>query len=273
MIGFHDNRWNKNDLCLLGSSNGGIQSTDFEVLDTLKSPVSFRGPAIGKVGAPQPFTMQYLNPVDTNFNSSVYLYWSTNGLWDTNSKSFGHMLLSDTNRGPIASTFTPTSARQYTLMPRGGIAWLPAPDLTFTAVTPAYAALFPAALFTNIAISGYQSNPSGDGIPNLVKYAFGLDPMKSVSTTSLPIVAGTVTHSPGNLYFTLTYSQALVATDVVCTVEVSGDLQTWNSGPAYTALVNATNNPGGLTQSVTTRDLTPMSSASQRFMRLVLSHP
>ena len=55
------------------------------------------------------------------------------------------------------------------------------------------------------AVSGDGANPSGDGIPNILKYAFGLNPL-AVSTNGLPFES-TVTNL-GTNYLALTFPRA-----------------------------------------------------------------
>lgn len=122
----------------------------------------------------------------------------------------------------------------------------------------------------NAGIAANTAIPSNDGIPNLLKYALGLDPMTS-GTSGLPM-PGIIAVGSDN-YLILTYSQVIAATDIAYVVEVSGDLQTWSSGSTSTALVSATNNADGVTQRVVIRDLAPMSSAAKRFIRLKVVAP
>ena len=77
----------------------------------------------------------------------------------------------------------------------------------------------------------------------------------------------------GATFLTLTYKKSLAASDVTCTVEVSGDLQTWSSGASATATVSASNNAAGTMQTIVQRDLTPTTSAGRRFIRLRITQP
>jgi hypothetical protein len=68
------------------------------------------------------------------------------------------------------------------------------------------------------------------------------------------------------LYLTLTYTHDKLAGDVDCVAEVSPDLASWFSGPAYSrqdAVVDL-----GALERITVRDLTPVSATSHHFMRL-----
>ena len=123
---------------------------------------------------------------------------------------------------------------------------------------------FTAAQLANPAVSGDLADPDGDGIVNLLEYALNLDPL-SASRTGLPGAATTTQNGATNL--TLTYTKVKAATDLTYTVEVSGDLMTWNSGSAYTADVGVLDQ--GTTEQVTTRDLTAISATMPRwFIRL-----
>jgi hypothetical protein len=82
----------------------------------------------------------------------------------------------------------------------------------------------------NPAIAGPMANPAGDGIVNLLKYAFNADPLVP-STAALPIV----TVSGGNLV--LTYLKNDAATDLTFTLRQSTDLLTWTAAnPTLTTL-------------------------------------
>ena len=114
-------------------------------------------------------------------------------------------------------------------------------------------------------VSGDTAAPAGDGIPNLMKCALNLNP-KADGTAGLP-VPGTIA-AGGSNYLTLSYTHVIPATDIIYTVQVSGDLQSWNSGAGYPSVVSKTPNPGGLTQTIVVQDLIPVSGTNRRFMRL-----
>ncbi len=76
------------------------------------------------------------------------------------------------------------------------------------------------------ALAGDPANPSGDGIPNLLKYAFSLDP-RVPSTTGLPRLTAATS------YLTLQFNRAVSAADISCKVQVSEDLVQWRDGSSY----------------------------------------
>ena len=122
----------------------------------------------------------------------------------------------------------------------------------------------------NLAISGDLFDPAGDGISNLMKYALHLNPFVN-GVSGLPVKS--IVNVSGSNYPALIYTQVISATDLTYTVEISTDLQTWNSGPSYTTTTNVTANPDGVTQSVTVRSLVPLSvTAPKQFIRLRVSH-
>jgi len=144
----------------------------------------------------------------------------------------------------------------------------------FGSVPPSYAAwqnqCFTPSELTDPAISRDTAAPAGDGIPNLLKYALNLNPMTN-SVGKLPVTS--VASTANGSYLTLAYTQVILATNIIYTVEVSDDLQTWHSGPGYTGLVGVTNNPDGVTQTVVVQDITPMNGTKSHFIRLNVTKP
>ena len=113
--------------------------------------------------------------------------------------------------------------------------------------------------------SGDAGQPAKDGISNLMKYALGLEP-KTPSVSGLPDI-GEMTVG-GKTYLTLTFTKLRDLTDIAYTVQVSGNLQSWQSGPGHTVRVdNAT------TDTAIYRDLTAIEDAPRRFIRLNVTRP
>jgi hypothetical protein len=115
---------------------------------------------------------------------------------------------------------------------------------------------------SNIGAGADNTDVIGDGLPNLIKYALGLNPFASASQSQTP--AGSVLEDSGQNYLMLTVNRGARLTDVAYTVEVSGDRQTWSSGTPNTVTITDT-----ATQLVV-RDNTPVGPAP-RFIRLAVS--
>jgi hypothetical protein len=118
---------------------------------------------------------------------------------------------------------------------------------------------------SNVGAGANGASPAGDGIPNLIKYALGLNPLAVAAAGQLPLAS--LRESDGNVYLTLTANRAAIAPDVTYLAQVSGDLINWVSGGTNT--VTLTNVP---TQLVV-RDNVPASAAGQRYIRLSVSSP
>jgi hypothetical protein len=117
---------------------------------------------------------------------------------------------------------------------------------------------------TNSGDGADWGDPDGDGIPNFVEYALGLDPNVQQTAPVVVVVAA------GRL--TLSYRRPHPApTDVTYIAEVSPTLSTvdWKSGPSYTAETVAENGDG--TETVTVTDLAPLSSAPAHYVRVRFS--
>ena len=118
---------------------------------------------------------------------------------------------------------------------------------------------------SNVGAGADTASPAGDGVPNLIKYALGLDPHAPVSGGQLPTAS--IQPDGGQSYLTLTANYAAQASDVTYAVEVSGDLRTWTSGPPFTVTLTNT-----ATQ-LSVRDNIPFGSALTRFIHLRISDP
>ncbi len=128
---------------------------------------------------------------------------------------------------------------------------------------------FTSAQLGDSAISSDTATPAGDGIPNLLKYAFNLNPLANC-VNAMPVES--VMTAGGTNYLTLTYTQDIFASDVTYMPEVSVDMQNWSSGALYFSPVSVTPNADGVTETVIVQDLAPM-GASPQFLRLMVTGP
>jgi hypothetical protein len=127
------------------------------------------------------------------------------------------------------------------------------------------AANFSALQLADAGQSGETASPAGDGIPNLVKYALHLKPGANGSS-GMPVPS--VVTLDGTRYLALTYTGLRAATDVAYIPEISSDMRSWHSGPAYLAVVRISTDPGGITEQITVRDAKPIGASAQQYIRL-----
>jgi len=107
----------------------------------------------------------------------------------------------------------------------------------------------------DVTISGPNAIYGQDGLPNLLKYALGLEP-KVNATNGLPMVTATATD------WVYTYTKPASVTDVTYAVEVSTNLTTWTASGVTLTLVSTVSG-------VETWQATyPLSSAANAFFRL-----
>jgi hypothetical protein len=115
------------------------------------------------------------------------------------------------------------------------------------------------------AISSNEADPDGDGIPNILEYAFGRDP-RTASRAGLPAAA--TLFLEGETYLTLTFTRASSASDIVFTPEVSSDLINWLHDPQRLLVEGEVDNGDG-TLSVTIRDNVPLGPGEDaRFLHI-----
>jgi hypothetical protein len=112
---------------------------------------------------------------------------------------------------------------------------------------------------TITSASAANADPAHDGLPNLIKYALGLNPTidyNLFNTAAAPALH--VQNFSGIPYLTLTFTG--VAANLTYTVQATNDLATWST--VYT--FSGSPAPG----TVTVQDSQSMSASSKRFMRL-----
>ena len=119
---------------------------------------------------------------------------------------------------------------------------------------------------SNVGAGANGASPAGDGVPNLIKYALGLNPTNTANPAQLP--SGSIQSSGGTEYLTLTVNRAAEPPDVTYIVEVSSNLlDGWVSGPPNTATLT------NIATQLVVRDNTPVPTATTRFIRLRVTNP
>ncbi len=119
---------------------------------------------------------------------------------------------------------------------------------------------FTAAERLNPNVSGPNAVFGLDGLPNLVKYALGLEPKQNI-TAGLPDV--TVVGPE----WVFTYTRPSTTSDVIYAVEVSTDLTTWGTAGVIHELVSTA---GGVE---TWRGRYPVGAGPNAFLRLNVTQP
>lgn len=106
---------------------------------------------------------------------------------------------------------------------------------------------------------GQEANPSGDGVPNLAKYVFGLHPLEA-SRDGLPFAS--VELDGDDEFLTITVQKNPDATDFEPVVEVSQDLGNWASEGVH--ILEDT------PEVLRARSTTPISASPRQFLRVNL---
>jgi len=108
----------------------------------------------------------------------------------------------------------------------------------------------------------WTASPLGDGISNLLKYAFNMDPWVPHHRERMPELS--VTTDSGETYPTITVMKNPAATDVTLIPEVSTTLapDSWQSGPVHFEVLHEDD------ESLTVRSRTPISEHSSQFLRV-----
>ena len=130
---------------------------------------------------------------------------------------------------------------------------------------------FSASQMKDATVSGPNATPQHDGIPNLLKFLFDIDPaeaMLSSDKAALPQVGTTVIG--GTPYITLTYRQKPQASGITVNVQTSTDLQSWKTvTPDFTQTVG--------TDSITKDPIIEVevktTSPAREFIRLNVTSP
>ena len=122
--------------------------------------------------------------------------------------------------------------------------------------------------------TGALADLSGNGISNLLKFAFALDP-HSTDISGLPVTTIEPPAPATSRYLTLRYRRLLTPGPIQYVIEVSSDFLTWASTPAdYEEIAPALPTGDGLTETVTVRVLpaieTPETPARYIRVRVVV---
>ncbi len=154
-----------------------------------------------------------------------------------------YVIVNKTSSGGITETFAgwPEGASvtvngvDYTITYHGG-------DGNDVALTIAFSAPFTQWQIDNFGSSNAPeaaplADPEGDGVVNLLEYAFDRDPWQ---VETVPLVTGVVERhlADGQEYLVLTFTRRKDDGDLHYTPQVSGNLGAWNSGPLHSELIS-----------------------------------
>jgi fibronectin-binding autotransporter adhesin len=129
---------------------------------------------------------------------------------------------------------------------------------------------FTASQLSDPTISGPAATPEHDGVPNVLKYLYNIDPASSMSAldrAALPVFATAIVNGADCL--TLTYRQYAAAIGIGVAVQTSSDLQNW------TTLTDPISSQVG-TDSNTNDPIVQVAvpiSATQQYIRLRVTPP
>lgn len=170
--------------------------------------------------------------------------FSTSGLWHVTFQVSGRVMGENTNSASTNITFA------FHVLPLS-----PFEQWQATNWPPA----------TPRSIIGPAADPDGDGIPNLLEYALGLNPTNA-SRSGLPTAC--IVESDGQRYGALTFTQMKYATDVTCEVFATSSLP----APEWQMLNTIQDIEDlGDGERITVRDELPITATGQRFYRLRVS--
>jgi hypothetical protein len=117
---------------------------------------------------------------------------------------------------------------------------------------------------TNAAVSGDAADPDGDGIPNLVEFAFNLDP-RTLSHPTLPRAFTQNVSGQDSLF--IQYVQRNAPAGVQYVVQTSTNLSSWSSNPGDFSVDSAVDNGNG-TSLITLRLASAVADTSRLYVRI-----
>jgi hypothetical protein len=118
----------------------------------------------------------------------------------------------------------------------------------------------------NASLAGNAANPSGDGLPNLLKYALGLNPLAKATNSIFTCGVDT------NGYFALNYTRPdPPPADLNYQVITSSNLISWCTNGACVQAGPISLNPANGTATVATETVALATSQPEQFLSLTVT--
>ena len=141
---------------------------------------------------------------------------------------------------------------------------------TYTLNISRYVSFLDWAAANNLTTTDLNADSDGDGIPNLLEYAFNGNPSHA-NNNLLPTLGNTLNATDGKHYFTYTYRRRIVPGTMAYVIQSSANLSTWSAVlPQNLQQVGAANATGdGVSEVVTFRLLPALEDGpAAHFVRL-----
>ncbi|MDB6025277.1 MAG: Na-Ca exchanger/integrin-beta4, partial [Verrucomicrobiales bacterium] len=123
---------------------------------------------------------------------------------------------------------------------------------------------FSPAEMSQLNVSGADADPDGDGIRNLLEYAYNGNPK---STNSASHFSGNIEGAPGAANYVIQFTRRKSPTDLVYKVEVTSDLIAWDSNGVQ-ELLPAVDDGNGITETARFVIAPGLNGNPQKFVRL-----
>jgi kumamolisin len=129
----------------------------------------------------------------------------------------------------------------------------------------------------NSTVTGPTATPENDGVPNLLKYLYNVDPVGPMTAADYAVLpVADMTTIGGTQYLTLTFRQYALKTGITINVQTSFDLQTWTTVATEPSpsIVPIGNDPNISTGDPIMQARVPFNvTATKEFIRLNVTQP
>lgn len=169
--------------------------------------------------------------------------------------------IADENGSSLNLSAMPMGQYKYWVRISNGNHWINSETATVTVQPSDYSAW---ATHYGVDVDGPESSSTGDEIPDMMKYAMGLDPLAYYSG---PVLSKQVSTIGGQEYFTISFQLRAALSDVAVYVEATSDLSDDTSWATTPVDMGPTIDKGDGTSTYTFRTAEPIDRGS-RFLRI-----